>query len=520
MRCRYSHIVVAALTSTLLAAAPAPSTGPAKLPFTISKETTAITEPLHPDGTPDYLAALNEKYGKGVTPDNNALIPLLQIRGSQAILPYSTDFSPDDNAHLMARFLELAGAQPTPSDAPVFQTLADYARTQNLPLTPNAASTRLIDALQQLWTAKDAPDLAAYIHSQDRFLDLAVEASNRPRLYFPFVSLDGHFPNSADISTSGWSAFGRTWAARAMLRASSGDVDGALRDIAAMKRLSRLLTTDGLTESVLLGRTFDYSVNQVSGVIAASGKLTKPQCDLLAKALDVPPIPVLMPAEPGSRWRFLDEALLIAMGHKEQTLRPGADLQTLALVQSIDASAVDWDSALRAFNAQLDHDQASLAAMSFAELTRQSDAYTDSDREREWRLRQALNLDKQPNESRANYTKRFLDSLTVSYNYVNYYQFERSRRISNLLSAMLPTLLAAARVHAQSGQWPKSLQDLPPAAQGGIPVDPYSPTGASVRYRIIKGRASVYSIGRDHTADTADDVCVGEPSIPSTPGLP
>ena len=32
-----------------------------KLPFTISKETTYIVEPLDNDGYPDYVAALNER---------------------------------------------------------------------------------------------------------------------------------------------------------------------------------------------------------------------------------------------------------------------------------------------------------------------------------------------------------------------------------------------------------------------------------------------------------------------------
>ncbi len=32
---------------------------------TISKETTYITEPLRPDGYPDYIAALNQRASKG-----------------------------------------------------------------------------------------------------------------------------------------------------------------------------------------------------------------------------------------------------------------------------------------------------------------------------------------------------------------------------------------------------------------------------------------------------------------------
>ena len=48
------------------------SQGAGKLPFTISKETTGIVGPLRADGDENgglCLAALNEKYGKGVTPE-------------------------------------------------------------------------------------------------------------------------------------------------------------------------------------------------------------------------------------------------------------------------------------------------------------------------------------------------------------------------------------------------------------------------------------------------------------------
>jgi hypothetical protein len=44
----------------------------AKLPFTISKETTYFTEPLDEAGYVDYLGALNKLCHEGVMPENNA----------------------------------------------------------------------------------------------------------------------------------------------------------------------------------------------------------------------------------------------------------------------------------------------------------------------------------------------------------------------------------------------------------------------------------------------------------------
>src|ERR1043166_6416209 len=47
---------------------------PTTLPFTIAKDTTCITAPLKPDGTPDYIAALNAQFSAGVTPQNNLFV--------------------------------------------------------------------------------------------------------------------------------------------------------------------------------------------------------------------------------------------------------------------------------------------------------------------------------------------------------------------------------------------------------------------------------------------------------------
>src|SRR5689334_18948683 len=54
--------------------------------------TTRIVEPLQPDGSIDYLSAIEQRFGDGVTPENNAIVPLLRAFG-RAALPKS---QPDD----------------------------------------------------------------------------------------------------------------------------------------------------------------------------------------------------------------------------------------------------------------------------------------------------------------------------------------------------------------------------------------------------------------------------------------
>ena len=96
------------LATTALAADPAAQ--PQKLPYTIAKDTTDITTPLRPDGSPDYLAAINQLKGKGVTPDNNGFVDFLQVIGTAGL-----------NEKIRGQFLDLTGAKPSPPDFPVWR---------------------------------------------------------------------------------------------------------------------------------------------------------------------------------------------------------------------------------------------------------------------------------------------------------------------------------------------------------------------------------------------------------------
>src|SRR5687767_10530461 len=51
----------------------------------LSEETTHITGPLDEAGYPDYFAGLNEQMSRGVSPENNAAVLLLQVFGPMSL---------------------------------------------------------------------------------------------------------------------------------------------------------------------------------------------------------------------------------------------------------------------------------------------------------------------------------------------------------------------------------------------------------------------------------------------------
>ena len=53
----------------------------------ISKQTTHITDPRDEKGYVDYQAAINKKGKQGVTPANNAGVPIWQAFGRQDLVP-------------------------------------------------------------------------------------------------------------------------------------------------------------------------------------------------------------------------------------------------------------------------------------------------------------------------------------------------------------------------------------------------------------------------------------------------
>ncbi len=68
-------ILIFAVVSTVYLAWPGYSA------FTVGTETTYVTGPLDTHGNIDYVAALNERLGKGITPENNANVLIWQVFG-------------------------------------------------------------------------------------------------------------------------------------------------------------------------------------------------------------------------------------------------------------------------------------------------------------------------------------------------------------------------------------------------------------------------------------------------------
>lgn len=104
----------------------------------VGAETTRITEPLHADGTPDYVAAVNARYSAGVTPENNGYVLVLKALGTQVIKP-----------EVREKFLKLVGMPESDKEQAIWEDYSPYlARAM-----PNAKPEDLYDASDDVYKA-------------------------------------------------------------------------------------------------------------------------------------------------------------------------------------------------------------------------------------------------------------------------------------------------------------------------------------------------------------------------------
>ena len=109
-------IVLLAPMSSILPAAEQDSNSKRPRPkITISKETTYIIRPLREDGSVDYVAAINERCSKGVTPENNAAIPFWRAVGPKEI-----------KKGIRKRYFELLGIPELPEKGEYLISIADF----------------------------------------------------------------------------------------------------------------------------------------------------------------------------------------------------------------------------------------------------------------------------------------------------------------------------------------------------------------------------------------------------------
>lgn len=490
-------------------------------PITISKETTFITGPLHPDGFPDYVGALNQRQSEGVTPENNSAVLFWQAVGPGEI-----------DADQRERFFRMLGIPQPPENGDYFVASWDHLEThiashaakepedesiseelmlpandgQELPLfepSPEEKLRMLLDeqlelAMKRPWSKAEFPVWAEWIAANEKPLELLIESSKRPRRYDPLIG-------EAIIAVPLWGSHcsrdvARAILARAMLRIHENNIDEAWRHLIACHRLARQIAQGPTLVDAIVGITIEEMALTGDQALLLHGKLTQRQIATIRKDLaDLPRMLLIADKlDEAERFVFLDCVSMISRHGINHTLSffLGENENKgvfNSLIQHIGSSAIDWNLILRLGNNWYDRLVAGTRKPTYAERCAALDAIDEginilSASAKDWKtlplslgnLRQAASL-------RVGY-------VLVSILLPACHAAIRLEECSNMLLDMTKLAFALEAFRADRGKYPNKLGELAPKYVDELPKDIFT-NGADLRYSREESGYLLYSVG-------------------------
>lgn len=474
-------------------------------PIIVSPQTTYITEPLGPDGLPDYEQYTLDLYRDGVTPENNAAVLLLQALWPAELDPSQyaavvTELgleqipSKDEalvhlhdqtNQQRVAAWLrDLAKSQPrdaaesgeTPDGEGTMR--ADPFGSGDDPYSSEAADSVIEHSMSRPWTSEQIPPLAKWIAENKKPLDLLLEASRRPRFHSPSPSLTDNkrglliqmlLPGIQSVRE-----VGRSLSARAMWHVGEGHNDEAWQDLLALHRISRLVAQGHTLVEQFVAIAMSGIACDGTLTLLHHGNLTVDQARQVQRDLDALPslAGIASSIDQGDRLSAIDAFVRVGSGGRSDIFSPlemaNPDFSNTAL----SIVSVDWNLVLRETNRWYDR---MVAAARLPDRAARRTALDQVDGE----IRQLELATHAPTRWLAGAISREQRSELVSAMTLSLFlplvnaATNAEDRANNTLD--LTRLAAALAVYrAEHGAYPEKLDDLVPGVLDKLPVDLYN----------------------------------------------
>lgn len=469
--------------------------------FTISHETTRITEPLTADGWPDYFGALNQRLGEGVTAENNAVVSFYRALGPAP-----------GGEEVPERFFELLGVPRPPKDGQYFTEFASYLADS---LPQGAADVQYGPVLEHLslatmqpWQSRQYRHVAAWLRANEQPLAVVSAGASRPQYFSPVVP--GESSGLISIELPGvqqYRSLARALCARAMLRTAEGQTEGAWQDLLTCHRLGRLCGRGPTMIEGLVGIAID---SMAVGADLAFIQHSQPNAATLRKYLNdldrLPPLPSMVDKlDVGERFQFLDSVLLVARGDEDAMQLVEAESATGRLLSRLALNAIDWDVVLRMGNDAYDRLVAALRKpdprernMALTQAWDETEALLKEARDAEALQKLAANA-KNPRDAVSQLVARgMLNLLLPAITQTLIAEYRAEQRVRNL---RLTLGLAAYR--DERGRYPERLDQLSPAHLREVPQDVF--TGEPLVYRREDRGYTLYSVGANGIDDGGRD---------------
>jgi hypothetical protein len=470
------------------------SAGKPQLLVTISKATTYITEPLRADGYPDYVAALNQRASRGVTPENNAEVLLCKAIGPNGI-----------DAKLPGGYCSLLNIPALPEKGDYFirsdHWIAQLKTKANTPSDDAEFENRLYEQQRQVmerpWSKEDFPAWAEWLVANEKPLALVVEASRRPKCFAPIVSDNKALWEAPLPGVMARRKLARALVARAMFRTKAGKVTEAWDDVLACYRLGHLTARGPTMVEMLVGSVIQGLAWNAGQLIGHQPQATAAQTAAMQADLErlSPSLDMADKLNSCERFMAIDEVINIAREgptRLQKILRLNGESSGMSsILTPAVLAAVDWNVVLQEVN--LGYDRAVNAFREPTAGARKAAAQEikkESDRERAT-MKEPASWQRNPSRQFGKMIVAQFLPATVACGVCE------DRSIMQFELTKLSFVLAA--YHKEHGSYPEELADLTPKYIAKVPKDLFN--DQELHYRRTSEGFLLYSVGSDGNDD-------------------
>jgi len=468
--------------------------------ITISKATTSITEPLRKNGYVDYLLALNQRFGQGVTPENNASVLLWKAVGPEEIRP-------DDRRPYFA----LLGVPPPAEKGDYLAGFDKYlTRGQDKTRkkygkitgkTRGDTSALLHPAMTRPWSKQEFAELSARLAASDKALAMVVEASRRAKRYDPlFTEKEGILSTLLLPALLQYHDVTEVLLARAMLRLSEGKTAAAWDDLLACHRLARLVGQGRTLADILYAVDLDGLACAGDRALLESAKPSAAEAAKMRADLDgLLPLPKLVDRiDVTERFVFLDGIALVAREGISAADKLTEDQEdshggNSSFVNAMAGAMINWDHVLRTGNKWYDQIVAGYGKPTRAERKNaMSKVEEDIKKQADVGFMSVLSDPKQL------YTREFAKVFSTKV-------LPLLRRMANTTDRgsmqfeLHKLAFALAAYRADHGSYPAKLAELKPKYVAEIPKDLFG--DGELHYRPEGNGYLLYSVGANEKDD-------------------
>jgi hypothetical protein len=527
-----------------------PNAGPQNI--RVSRETTHVTEPIDEEGFVNYVAAINLRQRASVTPENNAGVLLVRAFGRYQDMPgaywdefyrelgidplpprgdYFVDDSQfaEEHPELLPDAVDAADIDEPTDARSGFDSISDPENIERLtrqlndalatgdwttfhevlasikpsrPQTPRDIYEFQCETARRIpWRAGDFPAVAAWLEQNETPLELAVEASGRPRFFFPLVPPSEYMQVMSSVAPhyDKTRAIGQALCTRAMWRLGEGDAEGAWEDVLATHRLARLIGQQRTLIDTLVSYAMEGAALEAALSLAGSKHVTPELNARIRRNLSAlgPVASMADSIDAGERLCGLDATICLARYGGFDGPLEGSEGVKMSLTDRWNNTLVDWNQVLIAWNRQIDR----IVAIARMPLGPERDAAASQ---------MEAEIEAMAQQRRTPST--VVGGLVIGSQRTKYMQ-------SALFTLMMPTVhgavtaerrtgiklelaklsFAVAAYRQDHGEYPACLADLAADDTTAPHIDPFS--GAPYVFKTESSGFVLYSVGEDKQDD-------------------